>query len=186
MLKKPKLKAHFRMEMVREEGVFLLSESGSILFSDRLHKLLLPLLDGNHTPDDLVEKLAAELPAAYIYYALMNMEQKGYLVENDQILPQNLSVFCEYLSVSSEDAYHRLKTIQVTVRALGSLSALELIANLESLHIEVSETGNLEIIVTNDYLQPELLEINQKNLELSRPWMLIKPTGTLIWLGLNL
>jgi hypothetical protein len=162
MLKRPRLKAHFRIEIVEEDGVFLLSERGSILLSNRLYKLLFPLLDGNHTPDDITEKLVDELPASYVYYALMNMEQKGYLVESQAVLPQNLAIFCEYLNILPENAYRRLQETPVSVTALGSLSTLELIAGLESLHIQVAETGNLEIILTNDYLQPELLEINQK------------------------
>jgi len=188
MLKKPQLRSQFRIETVREEYVFLLSERGAILLSDRLNNLLFsllfPLLDGNHTSDDIVEKLeSAEIPASYIYYALMEMEKKGYLMENQEVLPENLALFCQHLHVKPEDGYSRLKDTKVTVTVLGSVSAAELSTQMESLHIQIGEPGNLEIVLTNDYLQPELWEINQQNLERSRPWMLVKPVGTILWLG---
>lgn len=183
MLKKPKFKTRFRVETVEAEGAFLLSERGAILLSARLYQLLVPLLDGNRTADEIVEQLQDRLPASYIYYALMELDRRGYLVENEKVLPSNLAVFCEHLNVNIEDACRRLQETKVAVKALGSLSTSELIATLESLQIQVTEEANLELVLTDDYLRAELVEINQKNLEQSRPWMLIKPTGTLIWLG---
>ena len=183
MLKKPKFKKHFRVETVEEEGAFLVSERGAMLLSDRLYQSLFPLLDGNRTADEIVEQLQDKLPAPYIYYALMELEQRGYLVENKEILPKNLTVFCEHLNVSFKDAWDRLQTTKVAVKALGNLSASELISTIESLQIQVTEEANLEVVLTDDYLRGELEEINQKNLARSRPWMLVKPTGTLIWIG---
>ncbi len=183
MFRKPKFKSCFRVETVEAEGVFLLSERGTIILRDRLYHLLVPLLDGNLTADEIAERLQDKLPAPYIYYALMELEQKGYLVENDEILPANLAVFCQHLNVNVEDAYHRLQATKVAVKALGTLSALEFIATLESLQIQVADEADLEVVLTDDYLRTELVEINQKNLVRSRPWMLVKPTGTIIWIG---
>ncbi|MBD6620500.1 TOMM precursor leader peptide-binding protein [Komarekiella sp. 'clone 1'] len=183
MFRKPKFKSRFRVETVEEEGVFLLSERGAIILRDRLYQLLVPLLDKNLTTDEIAEQLQDKLPAPYIYYALMELKQKGYLIENEEVLPANIAVFCEHLNVNLENARHRLQTTKVAVKALGTPFALEFIATLESLQIQVAEEADLEVVLTDDYLRTELVEINQKNLARSRPWMLVKPTGTIIWIG---
>jgi ribosomal protein S12 methylthiotransferase accessory factor len=183
MLKRPKFKTRFRVETIEAEGAFLLSERDAILLSDRLYQLLVPLVDGTRSADEIVEQLQDQLPAQHIYYALMELEQRGYLVENQEVLPANIAIFCEHLNVNVKNAYQRLQTTKVAVQALGSLSALELIAILESLQIQVTQEGDIEVVLTDDYLRTELVEINEKNLGRSRPWMLVKPTGTLIWLG---
>lgn len=183
MLKQPTFKSHFRVETVEAEGAFLLSERGAIVLSDRLYQLLVPLLDGNRTADEIVEQLQDKLPASYIYYALMELEQRGYLVENEEVLPINLARFCQHLTISTEDACRRLQATKVAIKTLGSLSASALIATLESLQIKVAKEANFEVVLTDDYLRAELVEIHKKNLMRSRPWMLVKPTGTLIWIG---
>ena len=183
MLKKPKIKTCFRHKIVEQESTFLLSERGAIILHERPYQLLVPLLDGNRTSDEIVELLQDKLPATYIYYVLMELERRGYLTENERIIPSNLAIFCEHLNVNIKDAYRRLQETKVGVKALGSLSASEFILTLESLQIQVSEEANLEIVLTDNYLREELEEINQKKLARSRPWMLVKPTGTIIWIG---
>ncbi len=183
MLKKPRFKTQFRVETVEGEGTFLLSENGSIFLSDRIYNSICPLLDGNHTVDEIVEQLQEQLPAAYIYYALMELEHQGYIVESETILPANIILFVEHLNVNIKDADRRLQETKVKVKALGSLADSDFIDILNSLHIQVAEDANFEVVLTDDYLRAELQEINQENQMRSRPWMLVKPIGTSLWIG---
>jgi ribosomal protein S12 methylthiotransferase accessory factor len=118
-----------------------------------------------------------------VRYALMQMEQKGYIVESDDPLPSSLAVFCDTLDIDPKEAHRRLQGTKVAVKAFGSLPTSEFISTLESLHIQVSEEGDIEVVLTDDYLQDGLDAFNQKALHLSRPWMLVKPVGTTIWIG---
>ncbi|WP_224412301.1 TOMM precursor leader peptide-binding protein [Oscillatoria salina] len=183
MLKRPRFKTQFRVETVEGEGTFLLSENGSIFLHDRLYQSICPLLDGNHTVDEIVELLQEKLPPPYIYYALMELEQKGFLVESETNLPANLIVFIEHLNVNINDADRRLQETKVKVKALGSLSTSNLLDILNSLYIKIAEDANFEIVLTDDYLRAELAEINRENQRRSRPWMLVKPIGTSLWIG---
>ncbi|MDB9509932.1 TOMM precursor leader peptide-binding protein [Kamptonema animale CS-326] len=183
MLKRPRFKTQFRVETLEGEGTFLLSENGSIFLSDPIYQSICPLLEGNHTVDEIVDLLQEELPDAYIYYALMELERQGFLIESETILPANLTVFIEHLNVNIKDAYHRLQETKVRVKALGYLSASSFIEILNSLHIQIAEDANFEVVLTDDYLRPKLAEINQENQIRSRPWMLVKPIGTSFWIG---
>ncbi|ACK73802.1 protein of unknown function DUF181 (plasmid) [Gloeothece citriformis PCC 7424] len=183
MIKKPQLKNSFRWKQVDSEGIFLLSEKGATFLSNPLFQKLIPLMNGKLTEEEIVEQLRQELPEAYIFYALMELEQKGFIVENEQVLDPNLTLFCESLPVDAKDARNQLQSTGVTLRALGSLSCKNLRDSLERSQIQVTDSGEIEVILTDDYLREELEAINRANLERNRPWMLIKPVGTLLWIG---
>ena len=127
MLKRPRFKTQFRVETVEGEGTFLLSENGAVFLRNRIYQSICPLLDGNHTVDEIVDQLQEELPDAYIYYALMELERQGFLIESETILPANITVFLEHLNINIKDAYHRLQETKVQVKALGSISPSGLI-----------------------------------------------------------
>ena len=180
---KPKFKDCFRIETERTEGVFLLSERNAALLSDPIYAQLAPLLDGNHSIDEIVDQLQDRLPTSYIYYGLNQLKNQGYLSNGDEFLSPSLQIFCHQLNISFADARDRLQTTKVAVRAHGSTDAAELIQTLESHQIQVSEDADLEVVLCDDYLQMDLAALNQLALQKSRPWLLVKPTGTIIWLG---
>jgi len=183
MIKKPKLKNSFRLEKIDSAGIFLLSEKGAAFLNDPLSQKVISLLDGKRTEQEIVAQLRNEIPEAYIFYALMELEERGLLVESEADLDPNFALFCQSLSVNANDASQRLQSTRVALRALGSLSCQNLHESLEQLHIQIADDGEIEVIVTDDYLREELDAINRANLERSRPWMLVKPVGTLLWIG---
>ncbi|MBP0016342.1 MAG: TOMM precursor leader peptide-binding protein [Cyanobacteria bacterium SBLK] len=187
MIKKPRLKYGFRFERVNSEGIFLLSERGSVFLRDSFYQELIPLLDGERTQDEIVAQLRNKLPEAYIFYALMELEQKNLIIEseldNERILEPNLNLLCESLLVDSQDARQILQERGVTIRALGDLCGNDFMETLERSHIRVADEGGIEVVLTDDYLREELAEINRLNLASSRPWMLIRPIGMVLWLG---
>src|SRR5262245_44161376 len=87
VIERPQFKAHFDIEVLKGEGVFLLSEIGHSVLSGRLFELVAPLINGSRSSDDIVEKLQAKVPAAQVYYALKLLEQKGYLCESAKTFP---------------------------------------------------------------------------------------------------
>lgn len=180
---KPQLKRCFHVEIIKSEGVFLLSENQSFLLRGHLYQKLVPLLDGLHTVENIVNFLQEQASTAEVYYALMLMEQKGYLVEGDNYLPTAVAAFYDTLNIDTTEAIRRLQNTKVAVQAIGTVTAESLIAILEALHIQVQAEGELEILLTDDYLQNDLKTFNQKALQSQRPWMLVKPIGTMIWIG---
>ncbi|AUB44064.1 ycaO, ribosomal protein S12 methylthiotransferase accessory factor (plasmid) [Nostoc flagelliforme CCNUN1] len=218
-LHKPKFSPRFNVQTLELEGVFLVSEKDSFLLDDHftfntsnfltsfllknlenpqqnLYQKLTNLIDGNHTVDEIVDKIVPQILAkevnnwdiiyahAKVYHALMQMEENGYIVESDNQLPSNLAIFCEYLNIEPKKAQTRLQTTQVAVKSFGSnLPTAEFKTILESLNIKVSDQGDIEVVLTDDYLQDGLESYNQEALHLSRHWMLVKPVGTVVWIG---
>jgi oxazoline/thiazoline synthase len=191
-------KNFFRIENAGEEATFFLTERNSSLLCGQVFQKLVLSIDNNQTVDEIVQSTQSSLSAegssteedifalAQIHYALRQLEQKSYLDKGKCALPQDLLVFCDHLHVDPQVAEDRLQTTNVAVRSLSSeLPVDQFKALLASLHIQVSDPdrADLEIMLTDDYLDNDLDAYNQKALAVSRPWMLIKPMGTIVWIG---
>jgi len=195
MLNKPSFKSCFHVETVEPEDVFFLSERTSFWVKDYLYKLLAHWIDGHRNVDEIIDSILLNLPPEQLsfenaiqigvkaQYALMQMEQQGYIVESSEPLPSQLKVFCDNLNIPPKEAQHRLQATKVAVKSFGSIPTSEFLATLESLHIQVAEEGDLDIVLVDDYLQDGLDALNQQALKSQRPWMLVKPVGTTIWFG---
>ena len=190
MYNKPRLEQRFcslDVETLEKDKVLLLlSERGSFLLRGHLYQRLIALVDGQSTVDEIVNQLwlSEKFPLTEIYYTLMEMERNGYLAEGTVSLPSSFTIFCEHLGIDSHIAYERLQTTKVGIRSFCSnLPTSELKTALESLHLQIEEEGAIEIILTDDYLKDGLARFNEKALTLSRPWMLVKPVGTILWIG---
>ena len=83
MLERPQFKPHLVPEVVPPETVYLISEREHFALSGRLYVHLAPWLDGRNTISDLVVRLQPHAPAAEVYYAVMQLEGKGFLSEGE-------------------------------------------------------------------------------------------------------
>ena len=205
MLDKPHFKSCYSITTIEPDQVFLLSERETVCLRDRFLYLVASLIDGQRSHDEIIEAIQWKLlqkqqpiqdmstffqevldVSIKAQAALFQMERKGYLGTQDELLPANLIAFCHHLNVNSNQAYQRLKSIKVAVQSFASLPTGDLIANLKSLHIQIaneSDSADLTVVLTDDYLDQNLDEFNQKSLQSQVPWMLVKPVGTIVWLG---
>ncbi len=207
MFDKPQFNPCYSVETIEPDKVFFLSERETVCLSDRFSYLVASLIDGDRNSDEIIEAIQVQLlekkqpsqdsstlfkevfdVSIKAQAALFQMERQGYLVKQDDLLPSNLITFCHHLNVNSDRAYQQLKSTKVAVKSFDSLAKEDFIANLQSLHIQIanesdSDLANLTVVLTDDYLHPNLDEFNQKSLQSQVPWMLLKPVGTMIWLG---
>ena len=183
MFNKPQFKPHFHIEVVEPSTVYLLSEQGHFALSGRLYVLLAPWLDGRHRLDDIVAQLEGQASAIGIYHALTRLESQGYLIEADNTLTKEVAAFWSLQGIEPARAASKLQNTSVSVTALGTVKPEPLLWALESLNIQISEVGDLTIILTDDYLQLELEKFNAEALQTQKPWMLVKPVGAVVWVG---
>ncbi len=183
MLIVPKFKSYFQIEVIPSVGVFLLSESDYYILTGELYEKLVLLINGDRSVDEIVAILGEGVSVAEIYYALMLMEQKGYIGENTEAISPEVEAFCNFLSVDASEGNKRLQSTGVSITALGNIPTQPLSTALKELNVQVVNTGEIEIVLTDDYLRVELEQINHKALESRRPWMLVKPVGKIVWIG---
>ncbi|WP_445627684.1 TOMM precursor leader peptide-binding protein [Nostoc sp. DSM 114167] len=180
MLNKPRFKPEFRVEIVQPKKVYLLSERQSFALTGNLYVLLAPLLDGNYTVEQITNRLKWTTNRAQIDRILTKLADKGYITEASDRLPDAVQAFWSYLGVDSETALSRLQTTRVAVQTFGNIQSAPFIEALKSLHINISNEADFTVVLTDDYLQPELVEFNRQS---QKPWLLIKPIGMFSWIG---
>ena len=189
-MKKLQFKPHFQVEIVQPNTVYLLSEESSIALTGNLYCQLAPYLDGNYTISEIITQLQGKVDFSSIYYAINKLKAKNYLTENFNQQPRQVSAFWSELNLDPNIAFNRLQETSVSITAYGDVPTEFLTTTLKSLGVQVrnSSTPNLSnislaVVLTDDYLRPELAEFNQKALTASTPWILVKPVGTKLWLG---
>lgn len=188
-MKKPRFKPHFHVEIVPPDTVYLLSEQSSIALKGRIYCQLAPILDGNHSVGEIIGKLKEEIPFTSIYYALNQLKSKGYTTEVVDSLPPEVAAFWSLLNIDPQVSFNRLQETFVSVTSFGDVPTEPLIVGLESLGIQVRDSRShqglksLAVVLTNDYLQPDLRHFNQAAVDANQPWVLVKPVGVELWIG---
>jgi bacteriocin biosynthesis cyclodehydratase domain-containing protein len=183
MIQRPQFKAHFHVETVRDEGVFLISEVGHSVLNGRLFELVAGLVNGRRSADEIAEALRDKFSAAEVYYALILLEQKGYLAESDRSFKRGEAAFWTIQGIEPQRAARCLAETPVSVKSFGKVSLKPFLKLLKSQRVRVEEEGVLGVVLTDDYLRGDLQAYNQEALSSGRAWMLLKPVGSQILLG---
>lgn len=181
MLKNPQFKPHLQVNIRRGEGVFLLSEMHQTVLQGELYEAVAPFLDGRSV-EEVCRQLSDRLQPSHVFYTLNKLEQKGVLCDRDQETPGQQAAFWTLQGIDPPLAVKRLAASTVSLEALG-VEAGPLEALLESLHVRLAEEGEMHVVVTDHYLNPELATCNRDALASGRPWLLVKPVGGMIWIG---
>ena len=184
MLVKPIFKYHFHVEVAEDEDVvYLLSEKTNHCLRGYLYRLLAPLLDGKHTVADIVASLQLFYPETRIKEVLSHLEKQGYIVDADEAMPNSEAAFWNLQGIDTKNVVSRTKSATVSVITFGQISEESFIELLCSLGIRIGKNGDLTLVLTDDYLRPELDFFDLDQLTLKKPWMLIKPVGGILWIG---
>jgi len=181
MLNRPRFRPHFYVEVVPDEGVFLLSDTRQALLRGRLYGLMAPWLDGR-TSDDVSYRLRGQASPAQVYYALAQLERKDYLCEQEESLPAGQAALWSSQGVAPKAVVQRLGERRVAVRSFG-VQAGPFLEMLRSLHVRVADEGPPDVVLTDHYLRGELEACNAQALYDRRPWLLVKPSGRQVWIG---
>lgn len=182
MITTPKLKESYYVEIVQPHHVFLLTETSHFILSGPVYKHLIPLLDGNHTTTDILVALSKYVPIPQIYHTLNQLETHGHIVESTQIYPAHVNAFIH--SVNTNTPLTGLQAARVQIHTVGAVETSEFETALAQIGIPVvTESPTLHVVITDDYLRSELASFNREMLASGQPWMLVKSSGTILWIG---
>ncbi|MEG4207998.1 TOMM precursor leader peptide-binding protein [Microcoleus sp. Pol7_A1] len=191
-MKIPQIKPHFRIEIVEPKNVYLLSEYATYALTGSLYCQIIPLLNGQYTLEEIIRKLDGQVVPEHIEYVLDRLDAKGYLTDAAHSLTQETAAFWSLLGVDPQAVSDQLLNTQVLITTVGAVDAQPLVESLQALQIPVQgwqqdspkpDSASLLVVLTDDYLQPELSRINQMALQNQQPWLLVKPMGGMLWFG---
>ncbi|NDJ53228.1 MAG: TOMM precursor leader peptide-binding protein [Chloroflexi bacterium] len=181
--KYPRLKSRYHVEVLDSEHVFLMTEHGHYVLKGSIFIKMLPLLDGMHTPQDIVHALSGQASPMQVMYALSHLVRSGYLAEGVPETDKGAAAYWESLDQDALTSQARLTQARVSLGAYGDVSTNGVATALGQLGIDVAEGADFCVVLVNDYLHPDLRRINRDALKRDTPWMLAKPVGTTVWIG---
>ncbi|MBC7813473.1 MAG: TOMM precursor leader peptide-binding protein [Burkholderiales bacterium] len=184
----PKLRFRheFHVETLEPDLVFLLSEQMHHTLTGRLYVLIAPLLDGRFDAAQITTELREQASPIQAQYTLSRLMRAGHVIEievQDAIPPEQAA----YWSLHHTAVTARQSDLQVVVHTLGEISAAAVTTALSTFDFVISEAPHAEaalhIVLTDDYLNPELANFNEWALENRQAWLLAKPVGYVQWIG---
>ncbi len=186
-MKKLQLKPNLQAEVIPPHTVYLLGEKSAVAFTGELYCQLLPFLDGNYSFKDIVTHLETKFDFNTIYRTIERLKNKKYIVEYCDRQPRQVAAFWSELKIYPKKAFERLAKASVFITNYGDITGDILETTLKSLGVKVitdsTERPSLAIVLTDDYLRPELAEFNHQAIRNNIKWMLIKPVGIELWIG---
>ncbi|MBW2603987.1 MAG: TOMM precursor leader peptide-binding protein [Deltaproteobacteria bacterium] len=185
MLKVPVFKRNMVVCPVGDRLLFLIDEHKHIVLRGSIYPHLARWADGEHTVDEIVAGLGSRYSLPKIMTAFEKMVQKCYLVEKEPDLPDCEAAWWDYLGVAPAQAQKRVAECPVELHCFGDLLDRNACAALLKTYgfNMVDRDGVMLLALTDDYLRPELAELNQRALDSKRPWLLAKPCGVTLWMG---
>ncbi|MDY6784467.1 MAG: TOMM precursor leader peptide-binding protein [Cyanobacteriota bacterium] len=184
------IKPHYHIEILEPKQVYLLGEQENHALTGQLYCQILPFLDGQHTREQIAEKLNGEVPLDYIDFVLNRLNEKGYITEAAPSLPPEVAAFWSELGIAPAEAARALQQ-PVAIKTVGTRIGRDMVdilaTALQDLGIPIqparASDATLTVALTDDYLHPDLAALNQQQLQSERPWLLVKPLGSVLWIG---
>jgi ribosomal protein S12 methylthiotransferase accessory factor len=178
----PRIKAHLTRASVDGDKLFLFDEAGrQTLLEDRAAATLAPLLDGTRALDELLTELPGMSMAAVVG-ALVKLDRLGHLVDGPGTDDLAADAWWDTLGVDPRVASDIVAGATVSLTSLGDVPARAVEGALERAGLTLGD-GGFAVVLTDDYLAPELEELNRAHVDAGTPWLLARLSGTKIWLG---
>ncbi|HEY2073632.1 MAG TPA: TOMM precursor leader peptide-binding protein [Gaiellaceae bacterium] len=173
----PRLRSDVAAAIVDAASVFLLEDRRHVVFEGRAVAAVAPLLDGSRSRSDLLVELS-QLPFVEVGRAIAAFESGGFLAAGPPAGDPGADAWWDSAGVDPSAAESALAGATVAVTVLSTASGIE--GSLVGL--DVGAEGP-ELVVVDDYLDAALADVNRRHIESGTPWMLVKPTGTEVWIG---
>jgi oxazoline/thiazoline synthase len=182
-LARPRFKSGVLPIVDIEDGLFLIAEDRRAWMPDPVYAALAPMLDGAHAVEVIFERLAETYAAGDVLAALDYLRTTGYLAEDAVLAARSTRAFWEHAGTSLTAARSCFATTRVSTLALGGSDVGILTRLLDANGLQVGDEGQVRVVVTDDYLRPELAALNARSLTLGQPWLLTRAVGIETWIG---
>lgn len=170
---------NFSAYVMPPDVVCLYSEDRKFFLHGELYCALAAAIgqDGKSAAD-LVAKLGKTFPAAKVEEAINRLLERRYVVQDGAASDDVLAGYWASIGLPSEEAARVLAATKVRIEAIDVKGAAELTAALGGLGVRVvNRAPDITITLVNDYLDRQLIALNQARVADNTPWLLVQPAG---------
>lgn len=180
-IQRPVIKSKYVVVPVSGEGIYLLSENEKHVLEGETMMQLVPLLDGQRGWPEIHATLAPALGPDAVGQGIEVLLANAHVEEAQPEDRQRFQIFWTELGLTPQATAELLARSNVHVVPLGEVSAQAALQGLASLGLQADpqRLATFTLVLTDDYENPTLAEINRHMLSTGAPWMLVKPRGLL-------
>ncbi len=160
-----------------------------MLFGDIFTEIL-PLIDGRRSTEEIVSRLSHKYTESHLYLYFLKLEEQGFIEETIERREGSSNAFLALLRADSNAGPDMVET---GIYCLGETEAYGMLL-LNSitegslpiragLHSGYNKAIKNWIVISPDYLEPELQRFNRFALDNGISWFLFKPVGVIPWFG---
>lgn len=164
------------------EGVYLLGERTDGVLGGEVGLAVAPFLDGEHTVDQIVDRLEGVIDLPSIYYAIELGRRSGFVVSEPPLPDSTAEVFWGSIGAAAAARRWSRQPPRFHLSVLAGEDAAASRRAFQELGWEEAVDG-VEVVLVDDYLAPALAEINLARLRSRAAWLPAKLAGTMVWLG---
>jgi ribosomal protein S12 methylthiotransferase accessory factor len=179
----PAFKNCYEVEIIDDTHVLVLGERGNELLTGAAYVVVAEGLAAGRSVQDIIDDAASGVTAAEVFYVLSRLEELQLVRNPHDTMPQAARGFWDALGVDPADAQQRLTQATVTLVALDGVDSSSLAGALDAAGLTRAEEGSFCVVLTDDYLRPELAAANDRYLAAGTTWMLARTVGSVLWLG---
>lgn len=181
-----RIRPGLRPRPVDGEGLFLLSDHDTQFFEGQVFVDLCALLETGTSRAAAADQLAGTHDRAVTHYAL-DLLDRGQVLTTDG-RTGGLAVFLDESTGDLATTRRRLAEARVAVTALSGADPGATVDALAAFGIQAGASAHpapqaLQVVLTTDYLDPDLEPIGRRNHEDRRTWLLARTTGASLWIG---
>ena len=177
-------KPNFRVEAVDAHTIFLVSERQRVVLANPNIARVAMLVDGRRDVREILQASQPSVSEAQALYAMCQLADRGYLIPASSMGESPAAAFWHDVGLDFETTAERLSRRPVSVLSLAtSEMAHRMTEALEGAGVRCAKESFMTVVVTDDYLRPELAAINEAALLCAKPWCLVKTIGSRPLLG---
>jgi oxazoline/thiazoline synthase len=179
MIQVPAFRSNLQATFLHRDRALLSSSQQQIMIEGELCGRVAARIDGCSTALEIVNSMGAEPDPLEVLHALVQMEEKGLLMEAESDLSAEEAAFWRRLDIAPRDAAARLRQSQVDVITLGNAANIEqeLAASLEKSGLTRQPDAPFAMVIADNFLDSRLRNLNREFQLRKTSWMLLKPTG---------
>lgn len=185
MIENPRLKPSFALEVLNDNTVLLVSEFKSVVITNPIAQtLLLKVAQDTPSLQDIIASFTEDgVPPFEVMRVLFELNAKGYIMNDDSALSAEQIIYWENLEFDVKAIERLLSEKTISVKNLSNFEIPFFENACQETGLKITDKGDLHVIVVDNYSDYRLEEINAQFERRKESWMLLKITGSDVWLG---
>lgn len=183
-------KRHLRAEVAADEGTYLFAENGVTVLKGANVAALAALLDGTRDITTLLGAMPGGMTPEQVAGLIRRLADAGLVALRPPVahpVDEHALAYWEAIGVDSAAAVAGTTGQALRVLTVGDVDIQPALAAVRAAGLTVAaeqdSAAALSVVLCDDYLNPELAEVDALHRAQGRPWLLAKPVGVKVWVG---